>query len=151
MPQHATTSPMIPCGGVQTDGGSGACSSRYETSSTMQEALFVCKVITCQFQLGNPRLQPGRGGGGWGLDLFYVKRMLYSKTDIHRVSQECCHGAIHRVFPGQAKLRFIRMVPAAAAINTIVFALRRQPNRLGVYGGEVGTLFHILWPAPSDS
>lgn len=45
IPQLAITSPMVPCGGgTQTD-DSGPCSPLYETSSLMQEAIFVFKVI----------------------------------------------------------------------------------------------------------
>eukprot|EP00903_Cladosiphon_okamuranus_P013133 g12248.t1 len=43
VPQHAVTSPMIPCGSA-TKTPSGPCSSQYETSSVMQEAMFTFRV-----------------------------------------------------------------------------------------------------------
>lgn len=43
VPQHASTSPMVPCGEA-TQTASGPCSAQYETSSVMQAAKFVFRV-----------------------------------------------------------------------------------------------------------
>ncbi|CAB1114966.1 unnamed protein product [Ectocarpus sp. CCAP 1310/34] len=69
VPQHAVTSPMVPCGEAkQTE--QGPCSAEYETSSVMQEALFVFKVgagsvaATTGFSLSLvPECAPGSCGG----------------------------------------------------------------------------------------